>query len=216
MHSIPSWFANPEQDYCASSADDSLEPDPVVAGATRCEQQMVYPLQMGEQESPLFDCLAREVVDIAGTAIEYYVLDLQRSTRDPLYDEPVEEVWNGPYALTAQITISGRRATAREEGMVWEFDAEGWIARSSVEALGMSRPKEGDVLRFWNVPFFDQFGSGNSVIRDAGYYFDVTQVETDGHVFDGPTFTGFKLTLKRNSSFAAERRVYGDGGARVV
>ena len=213
---IPLWMSETSAQTDSCAVDSTAEEVQLLGGGTACSELELSPLRMGDEESELFDCLAKEVVDISGIAVEWYSLDLEGSVRDPVYDEPIEMAWKGPYQLKAHVTMNERNAEAREEGMVWTFSFELWVARAEVEEKYMARPKEGDVVRLWNVPFFDQFGSGNSTIDGAGFFFSVTRVESDGHLFDGPTFTGFKCELKRNTTFAPERMVFGDGVQRVV
>jgi hypothetical protein len=199
------------------NAPDSIASSPRVGGGNGCHDVSTAVLQMDDSEADLFDCWASEFVGIGGTAIDYFTLNLAKSTRDEVYDEPVDMVWDGPYRYSAHVRYTQERtAEAREEGMVWDIRMEIWIPRTAFEVSCTDRPKEGDVIRVWQVPFFGQWGSGNSVLTNAGYYFDVTNVQDDGHIFDGPHFVGFKLSAKRTTTYVGERRIFGDGPARVT
>jgi hypothetical protein len=69
-------------------------------------------------------------------------------------------------------------------------------------------PSEGDVLQAWNIPFYQKYSTAEQEpLPTAGYYFNVVDVDTDGQLFDNPTFVGFKLKLNRRTEFTPERRL---------
>ena len=152
---------------------------------------------------------AAEQVAAEGTTIDYWIQDLEGTKLDPLYNEPECRAWVGPYRFKAFVEWPEADFQVREEGAREVFSATAWIPRLMVEGSDMDRPPlEGDVLRFWQIPFFDWFGQGvDENIPGAGYYFDVTSVVDDGHLLDNPSFNGFKLVIRRRTEFTPERRV---------
>ena len=157
----------------------------------------------------MFDSIASEMNNIAGTAIDYYALDKQKTKRDALYDEPIQYVWRGPYKLKAYVTWPESTPDAREEGMKSDFEGTtAWLARADIEGLRMPYPQEGDIIRFWAVPYFNSAGVDGLAVPNAGYYFDCLDVDDDGHIFDQASFVGFKIELKRRTEFTPERKIF--------
>jgi hypothetical protein len=78
-----------------------------------------------------------------------------------------------------------------------------------VEDADAGVPGEGDVIKSWNIPFYALYGLGDrpEAPPDAGYYFNVIDVDTDGQIFDNPSFVGYKLQLRRRTEFTPERRI---------
>jgi len=174
----------------------------------------VAPLRPGEDafrladgEIQLFDGFAQEVNGIAGIDIEFFSLSLKKSKRDPLYDEPTERVWSKPYKFRAWIAAPSQTPVVGEEGFRVHFDASAWLARKDLEDVQAPNPNEGDVIHFWNTPFFNNQAGAKETVPKAGFYFDVIQVTPDGHLHDTPSFVGFRCLLKRRSEFGAERKI---------
>jgi hypothetical protein len=164
---------------------------------------------LGDQERFLFDSVASEVTNIAGTALEYFALDKEKTKRDALYDEPTQYVWRGPYKLKAFVTWPDGVPEAREEGMKTNFEnSTAWLSRLDVESIRMPYPAPGDIVKFWSVPFFRSVSVGGLAVPNAGYYFDVLDADDDGHIFDQASFVGFKLELKRRTEFTPERKIF--------
>lgn len=166
-------------------------------------------LVLSASEQKLFDSVANEVVAIAGTDIMYYELDIPNSKRDPLYDEPVERAWKGPYALKGYVDAPIGVPESREEGFRTTWECTVWISREAFEAVKAGSPTEGDVLQFWDNTFWniDEAAQGEANIPRVGLYFDVIAVDPDGVLFDNPQFVGFKMTVRRKSEFTPERRI---------
>lgn len=161
-----------------------------------------------ECEHDLFDSIAQEQVDIAGTPIEYYKHEIQKGVRDALYDEPLKRVYRGPFLLKAYLAWPDQAPEVRMEGYRTLVNAEAWISRKSVEDSNMPIPGETDVVRVWNIPFFNKEWAVNADnVPNSGYFFDVLNVNDDGHLFTSAQFVGFRLTLKRRSEFTPERRI---------
>lgn len=155
----------------------------------------------------LFDSIASEVIDIAGTPLDYWRQDVLNSTRDPVYDEPIERVWKGPYRFRGLVEFSASNTEAREEGTRKTWNTTVWIPRVNLEKAGAGVPLEGDVLRFWHVNFYKTRSTIGENVPGAGYYFDVTNVDEDPHIFDSANFVGFRLTVARRTEFTPERRL---------
>ena len=164
-------------------------------------------LQMGDTEQKLHDSIAQEVNQIAGTDIDFYAQDTDNSSVDPLFREPIERLWKGPFKLKAFVEWADSTPEVREEGFRTSFASRCWIARADIDALGIQPPSEGDVIRFWNTPFFNESGLDNEPSPGKGYFFNVTDVDDDGHINDGPLFVGFWCTLQRRTEFSPERRI---------
>jgi len=176
----------------------------------------IAPLDIGDEQFRLrgnelfmFDLWAQETNRTWGIPIDYYFLNVEKSTRDPLYDEPTSRNFSRAYKLEAWVQMPTQNPIASEEGFRIHFDGSMWIARKDLEEIkAPCAPQEGDVIGFWDNPQFNADAAANNPnIPNSGYYFDVTNAVPDGHLFDTPTFVGYKLTIKRRSEFGAERKI---------
>lgn len=168
------------------------------------------PLEYGVCESFLFDCWAGEHVRLSGTDIDFFSLDLDRSTVDPLYGEALERKWKGPFKLKGYLEVPSISPEVGEEGLSASFETSVWIARVELESKGAPAPAPQDIIRFWNTPFFNSRGVLDENVPQSGYFFSVTNIpETDGHIMGLPRFVGFKLEIKRETSMTAERLLLG-------
>jgi hypothetical protein len=157
----------------------------------------------------LFDGIASEVTNIAGTEVDLFQFNKKKSTRDPLYDETIKDSFDGPFRLRAWVEWPDPTPETRAEGFRKTFPATMWLARVDLEVIGASAPSFGDIVRFWNTPYFNGTSTSYQVGSNVkGYYFTLTEVKDDGHLFDNPSFVGFKCTIARNTEFAPERRVH--------
>jgi hypothetical protein len=166
--------------------------------------------ELDDYELDLFDSIAVESINVGGIPhkSELYQLDKSRSTRDPLYDEPITEAWR-VFKLKVWIKYPEPTNDMRPEGLqvVWE-NIDSYLPRKNLELIRGSRPlREGDVLRVWKTRYTDTV-SADTKDPNAGYFFNITKVDEYGHMFDTPTFTLYKLTLARRTAFTPERRVY--------
>jgi hypothetical protein len=164
-------------------------------------------LQSPECEHDLFDSLAQEHTNIAGTDIDYFSHQVAKSNRDALYDEPIQRAYSGPFRLKGYITWPDLTPDVGDKGWRSVANAECWIARLEFEQKHCPAPSETDVLRIWNTPFFNSWAVDGEDIPGAGYYFDILNVNDDGHLFDSAQFVGFKMILKRRTEFTPERRI---------
>lgn len=158
-------------------------------------------MTLGDSERFLFDSFAQEHVRTSGTPMEFWSQDIEGSERDPLYDEPIVRKWAGPFKIVGYLQRPDSIPEAREEGIRQTFPSEMWVARKEFEDANAPPPKEGDVMRVWNLPFYADIGDGK------GYFFDVIDSDEDGHLFDQASFVGFKLHVNRRTEFTPERRI---------
>lgn len=168
---------------------------------------LVNDFTLCDGERFLFDCWAQEHNRIGGTQIEFWSLDVEGSTRDPLYDEPIVRDFAGPFRMVGYLEYPDGFAEAREEGFRSVWNGSIWIARKEFEDAHSPPPSEGDVIRVWNTPFFQKFSVDEEDVPGRGFYFDITQVGDDGHLFDTPSFVGFKCDISRRTEFTPERRL---------
>jgi hypothetical protein len=162
---------------------------------------------LGAEEAFLFDTVAQEINQIAGTEMDFYPLDPTR-VRDPLYDEPAQRVFLGPFRLKGYADWPSSTPEVREEGFKSTFEATFYIARKALDDIGAPYPNEGDVFRIWDNPYFNtNAATNNEPIPGAGYYFDAVDVDDQGHINDTAYFTGFSINVRRRTEFTPERRL---------
>lgn len=166
------------------------------------------PFVLDGSDGPLFDHFAQEHTAASGTEILYWHQDLETSLRDPLYDEPIDRVWRGPFKLKGFVEYMEGQPQMSENGMTVRWQGRIFIARLELEQSNAPAPLEGDVLKFWENKFFQEHSvNGDESIPNAGYYFDVINADDVGHVHDSDRFVGFNLTVQRRTEFTAERRL---------
>lgn len=160
-------------------------------------------MSLGSNDLDLFDSIAAEQVDIAGTEIDMWHLNTDKSEIDPLYDEFIERIYDGPYTFKGFVTFPDSITSAGEEGFQVEWNCQLWVARKTLEDAAAPTPVEGNICRFWNIPFFEDYKTSGK-----GYFFDLINVSDSGHVHDSPAFTGFQCILKRRSAHNPERKIF--------
>lgn len=159
-------------------------------------------------EKALFDSIASESVNIAGTPLEYYKWDRVKSYIDPLYGESPEKCWKGPYHFRAAFTWAEPVPATRPDGFQLTFRTQVWMARKDFEDNHCPPPDVSDAVRVWDIPFLDKFAVAGENVPNAGLWFDVIRVADDGHPYDSSDFVGFRLDLARHSEFTPERRIF--------
>lgn len=185
--------------------------------ATGCEfaklaksgPQKCGPFELDGRDASMFDHFAQEHVNASGTDILLWHQDLEESIRDPLYDEPIDREWLGPYKLKAWVEYIAGSPQMQEQGMTVRWQGTLWIARKELEDTGTPAPLEGDVIRYWDNKFFTEHGVNAEHGVHGGYYFDVINVDDDGHVQDSDHFVGLTVTVLRRTEFTPERRLDG-------
>ena len=160
---------------------------------------------LNDCERDLFDKINRELNELAGVQINYYgynPFDPDNCVNiDPLYGEPEDRNFAGPYRVWALVKYPEYQPLAEEVGFGRDWDAVVTISRSHLDEQGAPYPTEGDVIEMWRTPFHDAWSMG------VGLFFDVIKASPDGYINDSPSFTQFKLGVKRRSQFGAERRI---------
>lgn len=152
----------------------------------------------------MHDLYAKEPIDAGGTDCDLFVRDLKKSKVDALYGEPAETVWDGPYKVRAQVEWPEFTPEVTEAGLRAIWPSGVWIPRKTVEEAGARAPREGDIVRFWKLPFFDHRAGNDQPDTGAGFFFDVIKVSDDGHLHDDAAFVGFRCDLKRRSDAPPE------------
>jgi len=176
---------------------------------TNCNPKDACTFELNKECEELFDIWNEEHTEVAGTDIDYWIQDLVKTKRDPLYNEPTERIWAGPFRFKALVKLPQNEYEAREEGARELWTGQIFIPRLAIENSNMEQwPKIGDVIRIWSLPFYDQDAMGvDQNIPNAGLYFDVIQTQGEGHPLDNPSFTRFQLDVKRRTEFTPERRL---------
>lgn len=192
-------------------ADKCSDPKPFAFPGNGC---IVSPLKEGEDfrlsdgEKLLFEGYAGEQTHISGVPVDYWTVNAVDTVRDPLYAEPIERKFVGPFRLFAIFQAPDQTVNTQEEGLLATFTASCSIPRKSFEEAGAPAPGPGDVLNVWNLPFYvAQSTVEANPLAGAGYYFDVMQANPDGYINDSPTFVRWVLPLKRRTAFTPERRL---------
>lgn len=168
---------------------------------------MESPFSLGDTEKFLFSHFAAEHCRIIGTPCSFFHQEVGKSKRDPLYDEPQQRVWSRPYEIKIWVSWPSTTPLAGEEGFHYAFDARAWIPRQELERVNAPAPFEGDILKFWDAPLQKEHSIAGELNKKSGYYFDVVNADTDGHIMDTPSSVGFVCDLKRRSEFGGERRI---------
>jgi len=144
----------------------------------------------------LFNCVAAEVNKLAGTICYYYRLDKVNSSKNAVYDEPINLAFKDDppgLRLPCMATKPEHQLTTSEEGRRNQWDGEVSIARKDWEELVTDgrKPKSGDVIVLW------------------GYFFDVKDAGRDGTIDDDYRFfTMHKLTVRRTTKYEPWRRLH--------
>jgi hypothetical protein len=167
------------------------------------------PFKIDASEGAVFDHFAQEQVKAVGTELSYWHQDLEGSKRDPLYDEPIQRKWAGPYKISGFVEYMEGQPQMREEGAVVRWEGRIWIARKELEDNNAPAPTEGDIIQYWDDRFFTSFSVNDAEVPKAGYYFDVIKASDDGHVGDTSHFVGFSIQVLRRTEFTPERRLEG-------
>jgi len=191
-----------------------------------CEVR-TYPLRLGlsKREQQLFDCINRENTAVGGTEVDYYPLDrtpnksalaqdVNQRHREAtaLYGEPHFPPQNrGPYKVVGSVTPDSKNFDTLDEGATLDIAMTLVVPRAEFERIRQPYPREGDIFRFWNLPFYTRYGQAHrgSPPR-GGYFFEAQNVVGDGYTAGGGHFVQFKITLRRDPTYAPERKLFGD------
>lgn len=151
----------------------------------------------------LFNEIAAEVNELAGTACYYYRMDKAASSRKPLYNETTEPVFkNVPDGLRVVCFTANpeHSTTTGEEGRRTQWDATLWFARKTWE----DTIREADELTPSDPVYPPAIGD---VVNCWGEFFDVVDYDKDGIMDDQRlVFVLHKISLKRATKYEAWRR----------
>jgi hypothetical protein len=182
-----------------------LRPKPIVQPSAHKSIDPVY--RLDASEIFLWDLFAQEPINIGGTEAQLFTRNAAKSTIDPVYSEPAQVGWDGPYNLLVHVEWPEQTPEVSEEGMRAVWPSGAWIPRKTLEQIGARPPQRGDILRFWKLPVFDTAASDSRKSPIASYYFDVLKANDTGHLFDTAAFVGYQLDLKRKTSFGPEEQL---------
>lgn len=116
-----------------------------------------------EAERCLFESVAQEVNKLAGTEGVIYLLEQDKSQRHPLYDEPIDMVYQknsqGKMGIKCPVFFKApdRTYTSGEEGHHMDRISEFFVSVADLRQRNMRRPRLGDIIYAW------------------GRYYDVTE-----------------------------------------
>jgi len=175
---------------------------------------VVAPMKEGEMlrysdtERLLFDGYAVEQARISGAPVDYWSINATDTKKDPLYAEPIERVFDGPFRVFGIFLSADQTPVFTEEGLAATFDTSVMLPRKALEDAGVPSPSHGDVVHVWDLPLYIALSTPEAKpLPGAGYYFDVLNANPDGYIIDSPTFVRWNLQLKRRTTFTPERRL---------
>jgi hypothetical protein len=164
--------------------------------------------RISDSERGLLEGYANEQTKIGGVPVDYWCINAVDTVRDPLYAEPIERMFIGPFRLFAVFQAPQHTVSSTEEGLLDEFTSTCSIPRKAFEDAGAPLPGPGDVLNVWNLPIYTAISTVEALpLPGSGYYFDILQANPDGYIADSPTFVRWVLPLKRRTTFTPERRL---------
>ena len=161
--------------------------------------------RLTSSEQFLFDLYAQEPIAIGGTEVDLFQRSNKKSKIDPYYNEPIQVVFDGPYRLFAHVEWPEQTPEAGEEGLRYLWPGGIWIPRKTIEQVGALPVHEGDIVHFWEIPFYDEHEATQGIkTKKGGFFFDIIKVNDDGHIHDNAAFVAFRCDLKRRSSAPPE------------
>lgn len=185
----------------------SCDPVQILSAEDKKIKPLTYSNEQALKELMIADRDAQEHTRQVGTKIKYFQLDIKYSKIDPLYDEPIEPKYSGAFNLYAYVSWPNPEFMVRDDGVHTVMQSAVWIARKEAEDVGLNKPKPGDIILFWDIPYFRNVATNGREIDGASMFFDVIEVKDDGHLYDTPYFVGFKIDIKRKTEFGAERKL---------
>jgi len=99
---------------------------------------------------------AAEYIDMVGRRCQLWSLRQSESERDPLYDEPLNSYFEGPFELLCIMRSSEKSVEAHDEGKMTTVEVELVFAAEHFKALGL-KVAVGDVVEMLDEPggFYD-------------------------------------------------------------
>jgi hypothetical protein len=198
-------------------ADETKECCPPNCGQAECPIEYFVPrkplcaptgeISFDAQEIQYFDSVAAEYGS-HGVTIEFYKQDVAAATYDPLYGEPIQRVWHGPFKLEGFVEAVSADPSVDEHGNATLFETSVYVARQEFDKAHSRYPDEGDIIRVWNLPYLNSTDFALGDTADAGVYLDVVDTSPSGHIFANGEFVGFKIGARRASEDPPERRLF--------
>jgi len=123
----------------------------------------------------LFDSVAQEVNELAGTTGYIFQLEQDESVRDPLYDEPSDMAYKrnseGVEGIECPMLVKDpeRSPTSGEEGFRLQKNTRVYVAVKDLTNRDLRRPRVGDIFKIWNQ-YYDVTDSsvGDAYVSDSG------------------------------------------------
>ena len=156
-----------------------------------------------DEDAAYMHSIAEEVVDLFGTddAVLYRFAPADNiTTRDPLYDEPVEgeTVHYKPFRTKAMFFSFTNNPFASEAGFYQETLTEGYVARKHLIGAGVLEDKDKELIAEGDVIEFHSRSQGR-------IFYNIVQSTRTGFINDAGNYTGYQLSLKRTTKFVPER-----------
>lgn len=149
---------------------------------------------LGDWDRCLFDSIAQEVAELAGTTAIFYQFDEDASTKDPLWNESLDTQYkknsSGVVGIECPVVFKDpeRNAVVGEEGFRLDKISQVYVARVDLDKRGLRRPRPGDIIKVW------------------GEYYDVTETHVaEGHINDSGTYSTMQIDVVRRTKGPPER-----------
>lgn len=160
---------------------------------------------ISDKEFNFFDKITQEHLNLCGEDILYWVLEVNESTYDNVYGEPVPRkyTYRGGYKLKSVIKYNPPEINIEVNGAVYKLDCEIYIARADFDKIGFV-PKPGDIVQvFGGSRYFPA-----DVMQDGkGIYYSVIQTGDYGHIHNTNRYTWYKLSAVRKTDVLTENFV---------
>jgi hypothetical protein len=139
---------------------------------------------IGNCDQCLFDMVAQEVNQLAGTTGIVFQFEPLSSIRDPLYDEEIDTVYKKNAEGTEGIEIPmffrspDRTPITGEEGFRLDRVSELWIAAKDLTNAGLRLPRVGDIIKVWNM-YYDvtDYSRSEGYLNDTPDAYSVVKVD---------------------------------------
>jgi hypothetical protein len=170
---------------------------------------------LGGKDACYADMVAREINELAGTTIKYYVLLQSESPVDPLYGEPkLEAHINDTNRGIEGVCLPGflwypdQSQKPTDGGISIEYDATIEFTHSDFKRAFKQPEFEPGV----NNPMIPRYRDPRvgDIIECQNRFYDVLKIDYDGQLDDEvDVHTMFQLKVKNRSTFDARRRIQG-------
>lgn len=155
-----------------------------------------------DYECALFNSVSEEVVDlfgIDGAKLYKYLPADNITNRDPLWDEPSPHVRYKVFEVKCMFLDYHDAPNESPEGFHTNFENKIYIALNHLLKAGVASDLDNEYISEGDMIFvFD---------GKREFYYDVLNVDRTGWINDTSQFTGYELDVKRNGTFAPERKI---------